>query len=166
MKQKDVKPIPEGYHTMTACLTVQDAVRMVEFYKEAFGAKERYRMWTPDGKQVAHAEMQIGDSVFMLGNEMPGQECGGSPQTLGGTPVGFYIYVKDVNAAFDQAVAAGATIKQPVQNMFWGDRIGTVTDPSGHSWTLATRVEEPSPEEITRRGHEAFEKMLQGAGQT
>lgn len=165
MKQKDVKPIPEGYPTVTPALTVRDAAHMIEFYKEAFGAQERYRMPTPDGKGIAHAELRIGDSVFMLGEEMPGQECGGSPLMLGGTAVNFYVYVKDVNAAFDRAVGAGATIKQPVENMFWGDRIGTVIDPSGHIWTLATRVEEVSPEELEKRGREAFEKMLQTANQ-
>lgn len=167
MKRKDenVKPIPEGYPTVTPALTVQDAVRMIEFYKEAFGAEERYRMPTPDGKGIAHAEMKIGDSVFMLGEEMPGDE-GGAPQTLGGTPVGFYIYVKDVDGAFDRAVAAGATIKHPVEDMFWGDRVGTVADPSGHTWMLATHVEEVNPEELERRGREAYEKMLQESGRT
>lgn len=167
MKRKDenVKPIPAGYPTVTPALTVHDAARMIEFYKEAFGAEERYRMPTPDGKGIAHAEMKIGDSVFMLGEEMPGDE-GGSPQTLGGTPVGFYIYVKDVDDAFDRAVAAGAAIKHPVEDMFWGDRVGTVADPSGHTWMLATHVEEVSPEDLERRGREAYEKMLQESGRT
>lgn len=163
MKRKDVNPIPTEYATVTPVLTVRDAAHVIEFYKEAFGAEERFRMPTPDGKGVAHAELKIGDSVFMLGDEMPGQECQ-SPQTLGGTPVGFYIYVKDVDDAFDRAVAAGAEIKHRVQDMFWGDRIGTVTDPSGHIWTLATHVEDLSEEEIAKRGREAFEKMLQEAG--
>lgn len=166
MKQQDVKPIPEGYNTVTPALTVHDAVRMIEFYKEAFGAQERYRMPTPDGKGVAHAEMRIGDSVFMLGEEMPGTDCGGSPQTLGGTPVGFYIYVKDVDHAFERAVSAGATVKTPVENMFWGDRMGAVTDPSGHIWNLATHVEDVSPKELERRGREAFERMLQASDHT
>ena len=160
---RDVKPIPEGYQTMTPFLTVHDAARVIEFYKEAFGAEECYRMLMPDGKSVAHAEMKIGDSVFMLSDEMPGQQCN-SPQSLGGTTVGFYMYVEDVDTAFDRAVAAGATVKTPVQDMFWGDRTGEVLDPSGHLWTLATHVEELSPEEIAERGREAFEKMLQGAG--
>jgi PhnB protein len=165
MKNENVKPIPEGYHTMTPALTVQDGARMIEFYQKAFGAQERYRMPTPDGKHVAHAELQIGDSAFMLGEEMPGSDCGGTPNSLGGVSVGFYLYVEDVQAAFDQAVAAGATVKQPPEDMFWGDRIGTVTDPSGHSWTLASHVEDVPPDEIARRGKEAFEKMYQGAGQ-
>jgi len=166
MKRKDVKPIPDGYPTVTPALTVHDAARMIEFYKEAFGAEERYRMPTPDGKHVAHAELKIDNSVFMLGEEMPGSDCGGTPQSLGGVSVGFYIYVKDVKSAFDRAVSAGATIKQPLENMFWGDRIGTVIDPSGHSWTLATHVEDVPPEEIAKRGKEAFEKMLQESGRT
>jgi len=167
MKRKDVKPIPEGYATITPALTVQDGARMIEFYKEAFGAEERFRMPTPDGKGIAHAELKIGDSVFMLGEEMPSaEECSRSPQSLGGTPVGFYVYVKDVDDAFDRAVSAGATIKHRVENMFWGDRMGTVTDPSGHVWTLATHVEEVSPTELEKRGREAFEKMLQESART
>lgn len=165
MKKSNVPPIPQGYSTVTPALTVQDAARMIEFYKEAFGAEERFRMPTPDGKAIAHAELKIGDSLFMLGEEMPGDECA-SPKTLGGTPVGFYIYVKDVDDAFDRAVSAGAAIKHRVENMFWGDRTGTVTDPSGHIWTLATHVEDLSPEELERRGREAFEKMLQETGRT
>lgn len=164
MKKSDVKPIAAGYPTLTPFLTVHDAARVIEFYREAFGAEERYRMLTPDDKWVAHAELKIGDSVLMLSDEMPGQECS-SPQTLGGTPVGFYVYVKDVDAAFERAVAAGAIVRRPVQNMFWGDRTGEVLDPSGHLWTLATHVEDLSPEEIANRGREAFEKMLQGTGQ-
>jgi uncharacterized glyoxalase superfamily protein PhnB len=139
---------------------------MIEFYKKAFGAEERFRMPTPDGKGIAHAELKIGDSVFMIGEEMPGEECSGAPVTLGGTPVGFYIYVKDVDDAFDRAVSAGAAIKHRVENMFWGDRTGTLTDPSGHVWTLASHVEDVSPEELERRGREVFEKMLQESGRT
>jgi len=161
--KRDVKPIPEGYQTVTPVLTVRDAARVIDFYKEAFGAQERFRMPTPDGRWVAHAELKIGDSVFMPSDEMPGQECG-SPLTLGGTPVGFYVYVEDVDAAFDRAMAAGATVKRPVQDTFWGDRTGELTDPSGYVWTLATHVEDVSPDELARRGREAFEKMLQTAG--
>lgn len=163
MKRKDasIKPIPQGYSTVTPMLTVQNGVRMIEFYKKAFGAQERFRMPTPDGQGIAHAELRIGDSVFMLGEEMPADDWSKSPQSLGGTPVGFYIYVEDVDKAFDQAVAAGATVKMPVENMFWGDRTGTVADPSGHMWTLATHVEEVSPQELEKRGREEFEKMLQ-----
>jgi uncharacterized glyoxalase superfamily protein PhnB len=161
MKRKDVKPIPEGYSTVTPTLTVNDGARMIDFYKEAFGAEERFRMPMPDGKGIAHAEMKIGDSIFMLGDEMPAEESSRSPQSLGGTPVSFYIYVEDVDKAFERAVSAGATVKMPVTNMFWGDRMGTVTDPSGYMWSLATHVEEVSPKELEKRGREEFEKMLQ-----
>lgn len=163
--KKEIRPIPEGYRTLTPFLTVHDAARVIEFYKEAFGAEERYRLSTPDGKWVAHAEMKIGDSIFMLSDDMPGQEYG-SPLALGGTPVGFYLYVEDVDAAFDRAVAAGAKVRMPVQDMFWGDRTGEVTDPSGYIWTLATHVEDITPEELAKRSQEAFEKMLQESGRT
>ncbi len=161
--KSDVKPIPEGYQTVTPILMVRDAAHVIEFYKEAFGAQERSRMPTPDGKWVAHAELKIGDSVFMLSDEMPGHEHG-SPLSLGGTPVSFYIYTEDVDAAFDRAIAAGGTVKRPVQDMFWGDRVGELTDPSGYVWMLATHVEDVSPDELARRGREEFEKMMQTAG--
>ena len=163
MKASNVKPIPEAYRTLTPFLTVHNAVQIIKFYKEAFGAEERYRMMTPDNQWVAHAELKIGDSVFMLSDEMPGQECR-APESLGGTSVGFYLYVENVDAAFERAVEAGATIKRPVQDMFWGDRTGEVFDPSGHLWTLATHVEDLSPEEMAERGQKAFEKMMQEAG--
>lgn len=162
MKRK-VKPIPKEYRTLTPMLTVSDGAGAIEFYKNAFGAEERYRMLTPDGKHVVHAELKIGDSIFMLGDEMPGQDCR-SPEALGGTPVGFYVYVEDVDRAFDRAVGAGATVSMPVEDMFWGDRIGSLTDPSGHVWTLATHVEEVGPEEMARRSQEFCEKMMQSAG--
>jgi uncharacterized glyoxalase superfamily protein PhnB len=158
MKRK-VKPIPDEYRTLTPALTVHNAAEVIEFYKEALGARERSRMTTPDGKWVIHAELKIGDSTFMLGEEMPGMEHR-SPQSLGGTSVGFYVYVEDVDAAFERAVAAGATVKEPVADMFWGDRVGTVLDPSGHVWMLATHVEDVEPEELRKRGREAMEKML------
>ena len=161
--RRHVKAIPRGFQTLTPCLTVHNGAQVIEFYKEAFGAQERYRMLAPDGKGIAHAELTIGDSVFMVSDEMPGQECH-SPESLGGSPVGFYLYVKDVDAAFQRAVDAGATVKEPVKNEFWGDRMGTVIDPSGYVWMLATHVEDVSREELAERGREAFEKMLQGAG--
>jgi PhnB protein len=161
MKRK-VKPIPKEYRTLTPALAVRNAAEAIEFYKEALGAQERYRMATPDGKQVVHAELKIGDSLFMLGAEMPGQESR-SPQALGGTTCGFYLYVEDVDAAFERAVAAGATVKEPVADKFWGDRVGSVIDPSGHIWMLATHIEDLSPEEMRERAREAMEKMLQGA---
>jgi len=158
----EVKPIPDEYRTITPALTVRNAGEAIEFYKEAFGAEERERMTTPDGKYVVHAELKIGDSIFMLGEEMPGMDHR-SPQSLGGASVGFYVYVEDVDAAFERATAAGATVKAPVENMFWGDRVGTVIDPSGHIWMLATHVEDLDPEEMRQRSQEAMEKMMQGA---
>jgi PhnB protein len=157
MKTK-VSPIPEGYHTLTPYLTVSNAADLIEFYKKAFGAEERFRMPTPDGKKVVHAELKIGDSIFMLSDEIDGMECK-SPLSFNGTPVGFYVYVKDVDAAFKRAVDAGAVVKSPVEDMFWGDRIGSVSDPSGHVWSFATHVEELTPEEIEKRGQEFFQKM-------
>ncbi len=153
-----VKPIPEGYHTVTPMLTVRNAAELIEFYKKAFAAEERYRMSTPDGKGVLHAELKIGDSTFMLADEMPGQECG-SPLSFKGTPVGFYVYVEDVDASFKRAVGAGAEVKSPLENMFWGDRTGGVIDPSGYVWTFATHVEELAPEEIEKRSREFFAKV-------
>jgi PhnB protein len=155
--KNEVKPIPEGYHTLTPVLTVQDAARVIEFYEQAFGAEERFRMPTPDGKWVAHAELKIGDSNLMLADEMPGEECR-SPLSFGGTPVGFYLYVEDVDAAFKRAVDAGGKVKTQVQDMFWGDRTGEIVDPSGHVWTLATHVEDLSSEEVEVRAREAFAK--------
>ncbi len=158
----DVKPIPEGYRTITPYLTVHDAAKAIDFYKEAFGAEERQRMTMPDGKSVAHAELKIGDSIFMLSDEMPGQSC--EPSAVSESCVGFYLYVNDVDDVFERAVAAGATVKEPVRDEFWGDRVGKIADPSGHVWMLATHVEDVSPEELRKRGQEMFEKMTQEAG--
>ena len=151
----NVNPIPEGYQTLTPLLTVQNAAGVIDFYKKAFAAEERFRMPTPDGKWVVHAELKIGDSILMLSDEMPGHECR-SPLSLGGTPVGFYMDVEDVDLAFKTAIDAGAKVKTPVQDMFWGDRVGEVIDPSGYVWTLATHVEDLTVEEIEKRGREAF----------
>jgi len=158
----DVRPIPEGYRTITPYLTVHDAAQAIDFYKEAFGAEERSRMTLPDGKGVAHAELKIGDSIFMLSDEMPGQSC--EPSAVGEACLGFYLYVNDVDAVFERAVAAGAKVKEPVKDEFWGDRVGQIIDPAGHIWSLATHIEDISPEELRRRGQEMFEKMMQGAG--
>jgi PhnB protein len=160
--KRAVKPIPQGYQTITPFLTVHDAAKAIDFYKEAFGAEERHRMTFPDGKGVAHAELKIGDSVIMLSDEMPGQSC--EPSALAETCVGFYLYVKDVDDVFERAVAAGAKVKEPLKDAFWGDRIGKITDPSGHEWILATHVEDISPDELRKRHQEFFEKMFQEAG--
>jgi PhnB protein len=160
--KRDVKPIPEGYQTITPFLTVHNAAEAIEFYKKAFGAEERYRMNAPDGKCVAHAELKIGDSVFMLSDEMPGQSCESS--ALGETCVGFYLYVKDVDEVFERAIDAGAKVKEPVKDEFWGDRIGKIIDPAGQEWILATHIEDVSPDELKKRGKEMFDKMMQETG--
>ena len=162
--KRNVKPIPEAYRTITPFLTVHDAAKAIDFYKEAFGAEERSRMTLPDGKCVAHAELKIGDSVFMLSDEMPGQSC--EPSALGESCVGFYLYVKDVDDVFERAVAAGAKVKEPLKDAFWGDRVGQIIDPAGHLWNIATHIEDVSPEELRKRGREMFEKMMQEAGRS
>jgi PhnB protein len=143
-----VKPIPEGYHSITPYLIVDDAAAAIDFYTKAFGAKEKLRM--PMAERIAHAEIEIGDSVVMLADEFPDMGHLG-PKSRGGTTVSLMFYVEDVDSAFRRAIDSGATEKRPVENQFWGDRMGTLTDPFGHMWTLATTVEEVSPEEMQRR---------------
>jgi PhnB protein len=154
-----VKPVPSGYHTVTPYLTLSDAASAIDFYKKAFGATERFRMDRPDGK-IGHAEIQIGDSIVMLGDESPRSDSR-SPQSLGGTTSGIFLYVENVDAVFDTAVKAGAKVHQPLTNMFWGDRFGGLTDPFGHSWALATHIEDVAPEEMEKRMQAA---MSQAAG--
>jgi PhnB protein len=149
-----VKPIPEGYNSVNAYLAVEDAEKAIEFYTRAFGAKERGRMPGPGGK-IAHAELEIGDSVVMLSDPMP-QQSVKSPKELGGTSASLMLYVEDVDEFVQQAVDAGATITMPVEDQFWGDRFGKVTDPFGHDWSIATHVEDVSPEEMAKRGQEAM----------
>ena len=144
-----VKPTPEGYHTATPYLIVRDAARAIEFYKKAFGAKELMRMADPSGK-IGHAEIKIGDSPIMLADEVPGMGYR-SPESLGGSPVSILLYVEDVDAVFNQAVAAGAKVQRPVADQFYGDRTGGVTDPFGHVWYVATHIEDVSPEEMRKR---------------
>jgi PhnB protein len=148
------KPVPEGYHTVTPALVVDGAADAIEFYERAFGAQERYRMPGPGGT-IAHAELQIGDSVVMLSDAFP-QSYTQPPRQVGTTTVGVFLYVEDVDALFQQAVDAGAEVTMPLETQFWGDRFGSVKDPFGHSWSLASHVEDVSPEEMERRGREAF----------
>lgn len=148
-----VQPIPTGYHSVTPYLIVNDAARAIDFYQRAFGATELFRLPTPNGK-IAHAEIKIGDSPVMLADEMEGYK---GPLALGGTGVSLMIYVPDVNKMFPQALAAGATQQRPLADQFYGDRTGTVVDPFGHVWTIATHTEDVAPEEIDRR----FKKMMQ-----
>jgi PhnB protein len=144
-----VKPIPDGYHTLTPYLYCKGAAGAIEFYKAAFGATELFRMEGPGGK-IGHAEIKIGDSAVMLADESP--EMGAmSPNTVGGCPFSFLVYVDDVDTVFGQAVAAGAVVKDPVATEFYGDRRGAVKDSSGYVWYIATHVEDVSPEEIARR---------------
>jgi PhnB protein len=152
-----VKPIPEGYRTISPYLCVDDATRAIEFYEQAFGAKERGRMQSPDGK-IAHAELEIGDSVVMLSDAFP-QFATKAPTELGGTSASIMMYAEDVDAVVKQALDAGATIEREVEDQFWGDRFGAVTDPFGHVWSIATHVEDVSPEEMAKRAEEAMAAM-------
>jgi PhnB protein len=154
-----VKPIPDGYHAATPYLTVRDAAKAIDFYKRAFEATEMNRMEGPDGK-VAHAELKIGDSVIMLGDEMPGSETR-APQSLGGTTAGIFLYVKDVDAAFHKATTAGAKATAQPTDMFWGDRYGKLMDPFGHSWSLATHKEDVAPPEMKKRTEAYMAKMAE-----
>jgi PhnB protein len=156
-----VRAIPEGFRSVTPYLCVSDAARAIEFYKEAFGATERFRMEAPGGR-IGHAEIQIGDSIIMLADEYPEINFR-SPQTLGGPSSHFMIYVEDVDARVEQAVAAGAKLTRPVKDEFYGDRTGCVQDPFGHLWYIATHVEDLTPEEINQR-HEAEAARAQQAG--
>ncbi len=144
-----VKPVPDGYRSVTAYLIVDDARSALEFYKKTFGARERLRMESPDGG-IAHAELEIGDSVVMMASEFP--EIGAvAPSTIGGTAVSLLLYTEDADAVFARAVANGAAVVRPVQDQFYGDRSGMVTDPFGHRWSIATHIEDVSPEELQDR---------------
>jgi PhnB protein len=150
----NVKPIPDGYHTVTPYLTIKNAAAALDFYKQAFGAEECFRMTNPQGK-VGHAEIRIGDSSIMLCDEFP--EMGGtSPDTLGGSPVMIHLYVEQVDALVDRAVKAGGRLERPVADQFYGDRAGMVVDPFGHKWWIATHVEEVAPDELKKRAAAMF----------
>jgi PhnB protein len=144
-----VNPIPDGYHTVIPYLVVDGAAKALEFYTQAFGAKELMRMPGPDGK-IGHAEIMIGDSHIMLADEHPEQGHRG-PKSYGGSPVGIMLYVEDVDTMFRTALSLGATETRPVENQFYGDRMGSMTDPFGHNWMIATHFEDVSPEEMERR---------------
>jgi PhnB protein len=154
-----VKAIPDGYRSVTPYLIVKGADRAIDFYKKVFGAAQRMRMDGPNGT-VGHAEIEIDDSTIMLADEFPDMGFR-SPQSLGGTGVNLHLYVKDVDACFNRAVAAGAKALRPVQDQFYGDRSGTVEDPFGHVWTISTHKEDLSPEELQKR-LEAFMKQQGG----
>lgn len=148
-----VNPIPEGYHSVTPYLSIKGAAKAIDYYKEVFGATELFRMAGPDGK-IGHAEIKIGNSPIMLADEFPEMEFV-SPQTLGGSPVGLMIYVDDVDTMFKQAIKAGGKEIKPLQDQFYGDRSGTLKDPFGHVWTVATHIEDVAPEELKRRAASA-----------
>jgi PhnB protein len=142
-----VKPIPDGMNTVTPYLVCKNAAKAIEFYKKAFGAEELFRLDTPDGKKVLHASLRIGNSAIMLAEEAPDWGSLG-PETLNGTTVSMHLYVNDADSVFDQAVKAGATVKMPLEDMFWGDRYGLLSDPFGHVWAVATHVRDVGLEEM------------------
>ncbi|MGH8549579.1 MAG: VOC family protein [Methylococcales bacterium] len=151
-----VKPIPDGYHSITPYLSIQGAAKAIEFYKQAFGATELFRLVAPSG-EIGHAEIKIGDSSIMLAD--PCEEGAfRNPQSLGGSSVSLHVYVNDVDSLFSQAVAAGAKTVKPVQDQFYGDRTGTLEDPFGHVWFLATHKEDLTPEEINQRAEALFKQ--------
>jgi PhnB protein len=144
-----VKPIPDKYHSITPYLIVNGAAGAIDFYKQAFGAVELFRMPQPDGR-IGHAELKIGDSVIMLADEYPEMQIVG-PKTLGNSSVGILLYVDDADAVFAKALSLGASVNKPLMDQFYGDRSGTVVDPFGHKWTIATHKEDVSEEEMQRR---------------
>ena len=152
-----VKPIPEGYHSLQIYLAVEDAAKAIDFYKEAFGADEQMRMPGPDGK-VAHAELVIGDSRLMLSDPFEHSNVR-PPSERGGPTASIFMYVDDVDATFEQAQKAGATVVSELEDMFWGDRFGTVADPFGHVWAMATHKEDLSEEEMAERSKAAMAEM-------
>ena len=150
-----VKRVPDGYHRVTAHLTVRDAAALIEFYKKAFGAVERRRAPGPDGKSIMHAEIQIGDSIIFLNDEFP--EMGAlSPVGSQTTPVTLHLYVEDADKQFEQALAAGAVVVMPLADQFWGDRYGIVRDPSGHQWSIGSHMEDLTPQQMQERMAKAF----------
>jgi uncharacterized glyoxalase superfamily protein PhnB len=157
-----VKAVPEGTHSITAHLMVREATKAIEFYQKAFGAQVLGVHKTPDGK-VMHATLKIGDSQLMLADEFPGMS-NPAAQTLGGSPVVLNLYSENVDTLFNQAVSAGATVKMPLANQFWGDRYGQIVDPFGHSWALGAHIEDVAPEEMERRANAMFAEMGKKAG--
>ena len=155
----NAKPIPPGHTTVTPTITVSDGSKAIEFYRRAFGATEKGRHLAPDGK-IMHAEIQIGNALVMLNDEVMGNR---SPQSYGGSPVSFYLYFEDAEAAFKKAIAAGAKQLMPVTDMFWGDRMGNLEDPFGYRWNVATRIKDLTPDELKKAGDEFMKKQMAGA---
>ena len=152
-----IEKIPKDYHSITPVLIVKNGDEAIEFYKKGFGVQERGRMKGPDGR-VAHAELKLGDSVFMLSDEYPEMDCH-SPKTIGGSPVSMYVYVDDVDSIFNKAISAGAKVLDPVKDQFWGDRQGRLEDPFGHLWSIATHKKDLSEEEMKKAAESAFSQM-------
>ena len=149
------KPIPDGFNSVTPHLVVKGAAEAIEFYKNAFGAEEMVRLPGPDGYSIMHASLKIGNSVVMLVDEFPDMGCL-SPDTINGTPVAIHLYVEDVDSVFNKAIEAGAKETMPLENTFWGDRYGKLEDPFGHSWSLATHIEDLTPEQIMENAAKVF----------
>ena len=154
----EVKKIPDGYHSITPMLIVKDGLKAIEYYKKVFGAIDKGTMMMPDNKSVAHAELLIGDSKIMLSDEFPEMKSL-SPTTIGGSPVSLYLYVEDVDKTFNLAVTEGGKSLFPVQDRFYGDRHGSIQDPFGHIWSIATHVKDLTKEEMKKAAEEAFSKM-------
>jgi len=158
---KAAKPVPDGYHTITPQVALDNAAKTIEWYKKALGAEEVSRSTGPDGK-IMHAELKIGDSRFMMNDVMMG---GKGPKAFGGSPASFWLYVNDCDALFNRAVSAGAEVRMPLENQFWGDRGGCVGDPEGYSWWISTRKEDLTPAELQQRAADFFKQMQQPAHQ-
>jgi PhnB protein len=158
MIKMEAKAIPEGYQNITPVLVVKDGLKAIEYYKKVFGAIDKGTMMMPDGKSVAHAELMIGNSKIMLSDEFPEMKCL-SPTSIGGSPVSLYLYVEDVDKTFNLAISEGGKSLSPVQDMFYGDRHGSIQDPFGHIWSIATHIKDLTKEELKKAAEEAFSKM-------
>ena len=156
---KAPKAVPEGYHTITPSLTLDNAAQTIDWYQKALGAEEVSRSVGPDGK-VMHAELKIGDSRFMMNDVMMGAK---GPKAFGGSPASLWLYVDNSDALFNRAVSAGATVQMPMADQFWGDRAGAIADPAGYTWWIATRTEDLTRAEIDQRAQEFFKQMSQPA---
>jgi PhnB protein len=156
---KAAKPVPDGYHTITPSLVLDNAAQTIDWYKKALGAQEVSRSVGPDGK-IMHAELKIGDSRFMMNDVMMG---GKGPQAFGGSPASLWLFVEDSDALYNRAVGAGAKVVMPIADQFWGDRAGSVADPAGYHWWIATRKEDLTPAEMQQRAAEFFKQMAQPA---
>jgi PhnB protein len=159
---KAKKPVPEGFHTVTPQLTLDNAAQAIDWYKQALGAQEVSRAPGPDGK-LMHAELRIGDSRIMLNDAVMGNK---GPKALGGSPASLWLYVEDCDALFNRAVSAGGQVRMPMGDQFWGDRCGTVADPHGYSWTIATHKEDLTREEMQQRSEEFFKQFAQQSAHT